>query len=355
MKKIINIALCIIVLASCKKDPVLIDKDKYIYDIPAIKLTSDAKVGAYYFNYTATDWNKAHSDTSLVVPVGGKSYNAVTDAAVFPQQLNWADEAGVDYLIFKWNAAATDNSLLSAFASRRTNQNVKMVIGFNTAHLNATNAAPLTGTKLQTMVNEFKTLVTQHISKDYYYKIGGRPVILITPLNLSSSALTSIDYKMVMASLRTEFTALGINPYFIGELSTGWTAPVNFDQTALAAMDAIVLNTWNTPDYDRWYGFYSYVDLSWQNWKTSLDKLNVEYVPCIFPGYNEPSAATQRIIERTEKNYVDYTNVAKRNMGTNQMVIINSWNDFSKGTALEPSKKFNKQFLGITRREFKVQ
>ena len=352
MKNIIaTLLLCAVGLASCKKENNLIEKDKYIYDIPAVKLSADAKVGAYYLNYATADWAKVQSDTSLL----GKPYNAVTDARVFPQQLTWADEAGVDYLIFKWNATALDNALLSAYAAGRSTQKVKMVIDFNTAHLNATNAAPLTGTKLQTMVNEFKTLVTQHVSKDYYYKIGDRPVIMITPINLSATTLTSIDFKTVMASLRTEFSAMGINPYFIGELTTGWVAPNNFDQTALSSMDALVLTTWNTPDFDRWWGFNSYVDLNWQNWITSLDKLNVEFIPCIFPGYNEPSAATQRVFDRTEANYVNYTNVAKRNLGKNSMIIINSWNDFSKGNALEPSKKFNKQYLGITRREFKVQ
>ena len=342
---------CAIGLVSCKKDDKLIEKEKYIYDIPAVKLSSDAKVGAYYLNYATTDWAKVQPDTSLL----GKPYNAVTDATIFPQQLAWTDEAGVDYLIFKWNAAALDNSLLNAYASRRTTQKVKMVIDFNTAHLAATNAQPLTGAKLQTMITEFKSLVTQHISKDYYYKIGDRPVIMITPINLSATTLTSIDFKTVMASLRTEFNGLGINPYFIGELTTGWAAPANFDQNALGAMDALVLTTWNTPDFDRWWGFNSYVDLNWQNWKSTLDKMNVEFIPCIFPGYNEPSAPTQRVFDRSEANYVNYTNVAKRNMGKNSMVIINSWNDFSKGNALEPSKKFNKQYLGITKREFKVQ
>lgn len=355
MRKVIYITLCIITLFACKKDAVLIDQDKYVYEIPQVNLITNASVGAYYFNSVASDWNKVHSDTSLVVPPGGKVYNAITDATVFPKQLTWADEAGVDYLILKWNAASTDNSLLTAFANGRTNQKVKMVIGFNTAHLNATNASPLTGAKLQTMITEFKTLAQQHITKDYYYKINGKAVILITPLNLAASALTSIDFKTVMGTLRTELMAVGIDPFFIGELSTGWTAPSNFNQDALASMDAIVLTSWNTPDYDRWLNFYSFIDLNYENWKTSLVSQNVEYIPCIFPGYNEPSAATQRAIQRTDANYVNYMNVAKRNMGANQMVIINSWNDFSKGNTLEPSKKYNKQFIDLTKREFKVQ
>lgn len=335
----------------CAKDDDVDDlTSKYKYPIPAVTLTKNANVGAYYFNYTSSDWNKAHSDTSLL----GKPYNAITNPAVLPQQLSWADEGGIDYLIFKWNGSS-DNALLNAFVTARTTQKVKMVISYNTAHLSATNASPLTGTKLQTMITEFKTLVENHISKDYYFKLGERPIILLTPLNLTSSASNSIDHAAVVGTLREELNSVGINPFFIGELTTGWTAPVNFKQETLSAMDGIVLTTWNTADFDRWWAFYSYSDLSYQNWKTSLDTMGVEYVPSIFPGFDEAGSSTQRKIERTESNYVDYTNVAKRSMGKNQLVIINSWNDWIKGTSLEPSVKYNKTFLEITKREFKVQ
>jgi hypothetical protein len=230
-----------------------------------------------------------------------------------------------------------------------------MVIGYNTAHLSATNASPLSGAKLQKMIDEWKTLATNHLSKDYYYKIDNKPVVLLTPLNLPSSATSSIDYKLVVNTLREELGKIGVEPFIIGELTTGWTAPVNFKKDDLAAMDAIVLTSWNTADYDRWWAFYSYSDLNWANWKSFLETLNVDFVPCIFPGYNEPGAATQRVFDRSEANYVDYCNVAKRNMGKKNMVIINSWNDYTKGTALEPSKKFKKTFLELTKREFKVQ
>lgn len=351
-KQFFSFFIAVFVFSACtKKDTTEDYVSKYKYPIPAVKLTSNATVGAYYLYYSSTDWAKTHPDTSLL----GKSYNSLTDLTLLPKQLGWADEAGVDYLILKWNAADNDNSLLRSFASARTTQKVKMVIDYNTAYLKATNSSPLIGAKLQTMINDFKTLVQNHISKEYYFKIGTRPVILMTPLNLTSSVLTSIDHKFVVDTLRVELKKLGIDPFFIGELTTGWTAPVNYNQNALRAMDAIVLTTWNTSDYDRWWSFYSYSDLNYKNWKTSLEAMNVEFVPCIFPGYNEPYAPTQRIIERTSSNYIDYCNVAKRNMGKNQLVIINSWNDFSRGTALEPSIKFNKQFLDITKKEFKVQ
>ncbi|RYE59460.1 MAG: hypothetical protein EOP48_00815 [Sphingobacteriales bacterium] len=351
-KHFLQIIGCILLFAivSCKKESATDLTSEFKYSIPPVKLTSSARVGAYYFNYTSTDWAKVQPDTSLL----GKPYNVLTDATIMPKQLTWADEGGVDYFIMKWNNGSTDNTLLNTFVSARTSQSVKMVISYNTAHLSATNASPLVGTKLVTMLNEFKTLVQNYLSKDFYYKIDNRPVILLTPLNLSSSALTSIDYKYVTDTLRVELKKVGIDPFIIGELTTGWTAPANFSPSLFSGMDAVVLTNWNTADYDRWWAFYSYNDLNWKNWKTTLEAMNVEYAPCIFPGYNEPNAPTQRILERTDENYTDYCNVAKRNMGKNRLVIINSWNDFSKGTALEPSVKYKKQFLEITKREFKV-
>lgn len=337
---------------SCKKDKSPGDfASKYKYPIPKVQLTSNAIVGAIYANHSATEWGRVHSDTSLL----GKPYNPISDAAIFPRQFAWANEAGVDFLMMRWNSGTTDNSLLSSFGARHNGENVKMVIAYNTAHLSATNTSPLRGTKLQNMLNEFKTLYDSYISKNYYYKLNNRPVIVISPLNLPSNAINSIDYKYVVDTLRIELGKLGINPFIIGEFTTGWTAPSNYLQEQLAAMDAIFLSAWNTSDFDRWWSFYSFADLSYANWKTSLEQSGTEYIPCIFPGFNEPNAPTQRIIEKTESNYVDYCNVAKRNMSASQIVMINSWNDFAKGTAIEPSVKHNKLFLEITKREFKVK
>jgi hypothetical protein len=145
----------------------------------------------------------------------------------------------------------------------------------------------------------------------------------------------------------------GLNPYIIGELTTGWVAPINYGDSVLKAMDGIVLTTWSTTDYDRKFAFYSYSDLNFQNWKKTLEAWNVDYVPCIFPGWDNPSVASQYVIERNEKNYVDYCNIAKRSMGKNRVVMINSWNDFQKGNSLEPTQEYGSQYLQLTRRELK--
>ena len=324
----------------------MVDASKYIFPIPQVNLTDDARVGAYYSVYKTADWAVA----SLFTPILGK-YDATT-AAVMQQHVKWADTAGVNFFAFRWNAA-TDNAILTNFKTQSASGNVKMVIDYNTAHLAATNASPLTGAKLASFANDWRTLIATYVNQTSYYKIDSRPVVMLSPLNLTASTLTSINYKLVADTLRSVMKSFGLTPYIIGELTTGWVAPINYPDSILRAMDGIVLTTWSTTDYDRMFAFYSYSDLNFQNWKTTLDGWSIDYVPCIFPGWNSPSTATQYVIPRNEKNYVDYCNVAKRSMGKNRLVLINSWNDFQKGNTLEPAAEYNLDYLNITRRELK--
>ncbi len=345
MKRFLYCLLLYVCFIGCKKEAVnTVDPSKYIFPIPQVDLTEDARVGAYYSVYKSTDWAVA----SPYTPTLGK-YDPLT-TSVMQQHISWADAGGINFFIFRWNGA-TDSAILSTF--KTATGNVKMVIDFNTAHLAATNAAPLAGAKLQTMITEFKSLSDSYINTESYYKINNKPVIMLSPINLASAALTSIDYKKVADTLRVAMKSWGYDPFIIGELTTGWVAPINYSEAAQRAMDGIVLTTWSTTDYDRSFAFYSYSDLNWQNWKKTLEGWSIDFVPCVFPGWNNPSTPAQYVIPRNEKNYVDYLNVAKRSMGKNRLILINSWNDFQRGNTLEPATEYNLDYLNITKRELK--
>lgn len=60
-------------------------------------------------------------------------------------------------------------------------------------------------------------------------------------------------------------------------------------------------------------------------------------------------------MERTEKFFIDYCNVAKRNLGSKRFVIVNSWNDFCKGNALEPGEEYGTSSLEILKDQFSVK
>jgi hypothetical protein len=349
MKKLISIALLLVMFASCKKQNEHLPPS-FSYKIEPVAITENVNVGAYYFNYAAADWAKKYTNT----PEKGE-YSALTPA-IMEQHRQWADLGGVDFFIFNWNGASSGDPLLNSFVTGR-NSNVKMVINYNTAHLSATNASPLTGTKLNNMINELKSLATKHFTQDYYFKTNGKPVILITPLNLSSSAATSIDYTTVIPAVKQALNAVGVNVYIIGEITIGWLPPQRY-AVSTKAMDAVTANNWSTDVYDRSVFFNSFTDQNWKNWTDTTTTWNVDFTPTIFPGFNDKvmtPASKLYDLGRTEEFYTDYCNVAKRNMSKSRIVLVNSWNNFQLGTTLEPAKEYGTKYLEITRNQFKIK
>lgn len=363
MKKIIGILLGLIALfaTSCDNDDHLApDKNKYVYDIPQTDLGVDAVVGAYYTNITSSSsWLKSGAKIYSGTPVLGE-YLSTTISAL-NQQIAWADEAALDFFIFGWDAASADNTLIKNFQTSRaaTNAKVRFVVNYNTKHLNVTNNNPLQNeVNLNKMIDDFTKTMIPLFNDDSYYKVDGRPVVVITPSNLSSSALTSIDYSLVIPALKKAMNTAGYDLYTIGEITTGWVAPVNYEDHQIASFDGVTVNDWSTNMYDRYYAFFSFVDLNWANWKSSISKWSTDFVPCIFPSYNDRvnSSSSYKYTfgqEGVTSDYVNFCNVAKRNIGSKNIVLVNSWNNYQKGTNLEPTEENKSEFLKITKSQFK--
>lgn len=329
-------------------------EDKFLpphfnYEIPPVALTSDIAVGAYYYHYSAADWDKKFSHTPLL-----GTYDA-TEAGVMAQHRQWADAGGVDFFIFNWNGAAAGDPILNSFIAGRRDK-VKMVINYNTAHLKATNASPLTGARLSTMIQEMKSLAAAYFKQEYYYQVDGKPVVLISPVNLASNAANSIDYSTLIPALRQALLADGVDLYLVGEITSGWLPPQRY-RKAIRVMDAVDLSNWATDVYDRAYFFPAFSDQNWKNWSDSTTTWGVNFVPVVFPGYHDKvmsPASKLYNIDRSPEFLIDYAHVAKRNMGKNRMVFVNSWNNFQLGTSLEPSKEYGTTYLELTKSQFKV-
>jgi hypothetical protein len=347
MKKYIKFLVAICLFFSCKKQNEHLPPD-FNYKIEPVAISENVNVGAYYYNYSAADWTKKYTNEPEI-----GEYSAL-DPLVMEQHRQWADLGGVDFFIFNWNGTS-GNALLDNFVAGRKNK-VKMVINYNVAHLSATNASPLVGAKLNTMITELKALATNHLSKDYYFNIGNQPVILITPLNLSASLAASIDFSTVIPAVKQALDEVGIKIYLMGEITSGWLPPVRY-APAIKAMDAVNLNNWSTDGYDRSVFFASYCDMNWKNWTDSTTSWNIDFTPVIFPGFNDKAMTPASKLFNLGGNkefYTNFSNVAKRNMSKNRIVLINSWNNFQMGTSIEPTVEYGKLFLETTKTEFKI-
>lgn len=353
MKKIISIIILLlgIIFISCEKE------DEYLptnfnYPIPQVNITENVWTGTFYYNYSPTDWAKGYTYS----PVLGQ-YSAV-DLQTMSQHRQWADKGGIDFFIFRWDGIKDEN-LLTGFIAGRS-EKVKMVIDYSTSHLKATNNSPLEGQKLLTMLNELKSLVSNYLANDYYFKLDNRPVIIINPINLPSNNSASIDFSLVIPNLRSELQSIGFDPYIIGEIVGGWLPPQRYSK-ACKVFDGIVLSDWKAEGnygYDRSVFFPAYIDQAFKNWNDSTTTWGIDFIPIITPGFDDkkmsPSSKIYNIARSTDL-YTAMCNVAKRNLGSERIITINSWNNFQVGTSIEPTEEYEEDYLNITKQQFKVQ
>ena len=93
--------------------------------------------------------------------------------------------------------------------------------------------------------------------------------------------------------------------------------------------------------------------MAWENWRSYAAKWKNDFIPCIYPEYYTTEKGA-RSIERSEENYIDFCNVAKRNIGSQNIILINSWNDFSHDNALEPTSEYGELYLNLTKQNLKL-
>lgn len=367
MKRILTISLllAIFMISSCEKNLYL--PPDWNYDIPETPITSDIQLGAIYHNYTDISWKSEHYVPLLnqVVEdgevIGELPYTSTQDG-VLTRQCEWAAEAGIDFLVFPYNASSGDIALLDAFEFYYEPgvTGVDVALNYNFSHLKITELAG-EGEGFNAVVADFKALYQNIFSKPWYFRLpDGRPLIIISGMNNES-----YDYSLFVPAFRKamkEFTAElqeadgnvsgnVMNFYIVGENTANWPAPQT-NEKAARYLDANYTGKWYPSSYyERWTCFYPFTDIAWSNWRDYARNWGNDFVPCIYPEFyvNEKGA---RSIDRTEDNYRDFCNVAKRNLGSQNVVLINSWNDFTNETALEPTVEYAKKYMEITFSQF---
>ena len=369
MKKILTIlaaALAAVLTISCEKDLYL--PPDWNYDIPDTPVTADIHLGALYHNYTDVTWKSEHYTPVLnqVVEDGTVTdeipYTS-TQVGVLTQQCEWAARAGIEFFVFPYNASQEDNNLLDNYEIYydQGGISVDVAVNYSFSHLGLTELGG-SGAGFDSVVADFKALYGTLFSKPWYYRLpDGRPVIIISGMNNDA-----YDYSMFVPAFReamkeytSELQASDssipdniLDFYLIGENTANWPAPQT-NERAAKYLDANYTGKWYPQSrYERWSCFYPFTDMAWENWRNYAAGWGNDFIPCIYPEFYITENGT-RSIERSEENYTDFCNVAKRNLGSQNIVLINSWNDYTNETALEPTVEYGEKYMEITYNQFK--
>ncbi len=363
------LAAAVSALSSCKKEDDFLPPD-WNYPIPETALSENPVLGAYYINRTTDTWAASIKDHPVLNydSDGNPVVYTYNLDSVLTKQCRWADRAGLDFFIFAWNNAANDNNLITAYAQyrERDKTKVQIAINYSFSHLSLDGADKKlsgSGVSFDKLVLEFKTLWSTLFSQEYYYRLAdGRPVIVMPGVvspNVDYQQFVPAfrqamkDYTQELKATDPAISDKALDFYIIGEVDGNWLPPQRNEEASKYLNAANVKQWYPTRYYERWYCFYPYTDMAWQNWRDYTSRWGNDFVPCIFPEYYVTSTGS-RSIERTEKNYRDFCNVAKRNIGKNRVILINSWNQFEYSSSLEPATEYGETYLDLTRQFLKA-
>lgn len=154
-------------------------------------------------------------------------------------------------------------------------------------------------------------------------------------------------------------SGLGVELYLIGE-QTDWTPPLRYEMMFINCVDAVTHRTYldiAETDYDRMIMLNKYCDQAWAFHRNEFAAYELEYVPTIAPSINPTitdSKSSNWVFEKDAQFLEDHCNVARRSVGSKKLVILDSFNDWKKGSQLESATSYGDEFLTILRQQFKI-
>jgi len=382
------ILLVLIGLFSCKKNTAPTIADNFLnYSIPEVPATSNYTVGAFYyaptvFNANITEkptvggpgpyyYNGGTGATSGVPALGFQVGNPVVQVlapAIWDTHVANAATAKIDYFIFSARSPTLDNGnykidslVIVNFMNAANSSKMNFALSYNlsTGTLGISNTVALDSSivaaKLLGFYNDFKRL-SYWLGKANYQKVNGKFLIVINHAQDLNAKSCPALYKQ----LRTNLLALGFDLYIVG-MQDKWSPPDRYFYRFQNCTDAMYEANMLDPngDNDRHYIFPQYCDQNWAYWKTTLESWGQEFVPCVMAAYNfqitSPTNTALSTPRTTDGSfYRTFTNIAKRNASKSRLIFVDSFNDFSHDSQIEPAQSYGTTYLDITRQEFKV-
>lgn len=357
---ILAFALTFTVFA-CKDEDPTVEDHMLNFEIEEIPATEDYLVGAMYFEQS--DWNANNYEQPTIGQYG--EGQPLSSADAMQQHINQASEYGVDFFLFDFNVIQdslsniyTDSNTVANILLASSNAgsiNFALKFNFGFLGLNANNRMQANDSLFERFVTAFKYMIP-YFQASNYQKVENRCLVYLS--NASDLLCDSSGNAPVYTELRSRMSAEGIDLYIVGE-QPRWTPSPRYETRFKDCVDAVSLSDMIfTTEYQTMLYFPQYAYLNWEYNREYIESnWNVDFVPQIQPAFTErvtnPSS-TVFDFEGTEEFFRTYCNVAKAHCNENRLVLINSFNDWTRNTQLEPSVEKSTLYLEIMNDEFKV-
>jgi precorrin-6B methylase 2 len=273
---------------------------------------------------------------------------------VVETHIDWAAEHGIDFFLLKHSAGALkDNLRLQLFTHASNISDIEFCLSYSLSDLPLENDGSLAQAGSDQLMVDLQELAETYLKHPQYLRVAGRPVVVLE----GSGALRGA-YKDILASLRSGLEQSGHNVFVIGaEMDWSFRADLSDVQLYDGVM-ALHLFDPSRPEragYGAFSSFLADVAALHRRYQAAAgDKVVV--VPTVLPGFNDrgrwalegsgaKTLATRGVLPRAWDSgagpvsflaeMLDRYAVPLADPGL-PMVVIDSWNDWAKDTAIEP-------------------
>jgi len=336
--------------------------------------------------YEATPKFTGHDQPK--VPIWG--YTDESDPEVMAQKIEAAADYGVNVFIFDWywyeNKPFIEEALNNGFLKAKNKDRMKFFImwaNHNVVDVWDNRVAPKNVDKVIWSADldlpEFKKIVDRTVEKYFkepnYYKIDGKPVYSIYELSTFIKGVGGLEKaKEALDYFRAATKKAGFPDLHIQTMC--WNLPNNLqgvpgDSTPTSGaivkylgIDSFTSYQWvhyrsaGGTDYKQWgewnvlnwnklqkdyegIPYFCHVSIGWDN--------NARYpAGYLTPMVMNSSPATFEVFLQDAKKWTD-----KNHPKGPKLITLNSWNEWTEGSYLEPDRKYGYAYLEAVRRVFK--
>ncbi|MDR3709033.1 MAG: glycoside hydrolase family 99-like domain-containing protein [Capsulimonadaceae bacterium] len=316
------------------------------------------------------------------IPLWG--FESDSDPRAMERKIDAAASHGVNVFIFDWywydNAPFLEDSINEGYLKAANNDRVKFFIMW--ANHDAGTAWDVRRSHDPRVIwpgavdrpvfdTIARRLTDRYLGHPSYYKIDGCPVVSIYDLNTLVAGLGGVDAARAALdsfrslAVRAGFPDLHLQaiqwssiPFFLKDV-TGDSPPTQDDVIEKLGFDSVTSYQWiHTAGADRTYEAWgNEVMAQWDDWRTR--RFKIPYFPHVSVGWdsNPRTVAPRPIVTdgspalfegflRRTRDYVLRNNLSPR------LITINSWNEWSEGSYIEPDERFGMGYLEAVKSVF---
>jgi len=354
IKYIILLAFSALAFACTIDDAIVVEDHFFDYEIEEVPVAINYVVGAQYSKF---EWKDGVPEE----PTLGRYDANKGDPQTYSQHVMQAQAAGIDYFLLgmrssvEMDAFRSDSVFIDTLQLASNAGDLKFAISYNFGNMNLSNDNRIEDAGLvSTFLKDFEMMLPW-FQKSNYMKVDDKCVIYMS----NSRDLHSNDNVALYGQLRAQMSALGVELFIIGQQNE-WTPPLRYDFRFIDCVDALTHSTYaniNSNWWDRRESFHKMIDQAWSYHQETMAAYNIEYVPTISPSINPKinnPGSNNFVIDKDADWFSGNSNVARKVSGSHNLVILDSFNDWNRGTQIESAQSYGEDFLNILHNQFKV-